>query len=1040
MPEHRSEDAAPDISEDILRPLQERVASSDLGSTWRHITAGLALAPDPALAATNLSRVCEYGLGSGAVLRSAELCGDLLFVLGASQFLAGGLVACGAEWETAFLNDRAAAQKSASDHLADSLAALSGESAEPEFLLALRTYRNREYLRIGIRDLLGLASLEETTADLSGLADAAVHRAYEYSRARLAEDYGEAVVEDGGARRPVEFVVLGMGKLGGEELNFSSDVDLIYLYECDTGPTTGGRKGRTDTCRFFTELARRLTAALSNSGPGGFVFRVDLRLRPDGNNGRLVNSLPQSLTYYESWGQTWERLALLKARPIAGAQTLGARFLYEVEPFILRRFLDFTTVEDMQELKARVERSLSDRDRRQMNVKLGRGGIREVEFVVQVLQLIHAGKDPRVTGRSTLATLDRLVEGGYLASADGAALASAYRFLRQVEHKLQVVQDLQTHTLPEAKHELRTLARRLRLPDDGTAADAADRFVDRLEAHADTVHAVFRSLFHRHVAASDTRGVDEQPDVATLFHAVHDVELTKQRLARCGFRDADHGYQYLRLLHDGPPHAPASPRRRKLLYDLAPVLFDLIRESADPDRALAHMAELVASIGAQSSFLSLLRENPPTLRTLITLFGTSQYLSRIFVRRPQLLDGLVRADLARVHKPKERMSAELMARLDGAPELEDRLDILRDYRAEEFLRIGINDCSGLLDFPSVSRQLSDLAETCLHGAFVTARAALLAKLGAAALPGRIVIVGMGKLGAAELSYNSDLDLIFLYAVRPTASPGGDHTAAETFSRLVQRLISILQVQTRAGTVYQIDTRLRPSGRAGSLVSSVPAFIRYHERHAQLWERQALIKARGVAGDMDLAAEVDPLLERFAYAAPLAPTQIAEIQRLRGRMETELAKETARRFNIKTGRGGIVDIEFLVQMLQLRYAAEVPSLRQRNTLSALHALAEAGVLSAEDGRALEQGYRFLRRLENRLRIERDQPVEALEGDAQQLTALARRMGYDGAEAGARLLDDYHEQRESIRDSHSRLFDRELRAEGDSTVRPGDTRTT
>ena len=1017
-----------DLPADALRPLfplQERLAAAGLGPAWSHVTVGVAQAPDPALAAANLSRVCEHGFGSRGALQSAQSCGDLIFVLGASPFLANSLVACGAEWERVFLGARDGDPKSAAEHCAMIGAAVPDSLGPDEFLRGLRQYRTREYLRIGIRDLLGRADLETTMADLSGLADAAVQRACDHTRARLVEDYGDAVVHaEGGEPRPVEFVVFGMGKLGGGELNFSSDIDLIYLYECDTGPTAGGRRGRVDTREFFTELARGLTHALSSNTPGGFVFRVDLRLRPDGNNGPLVNSVAQALAYYEAWGQTWERLALLKARPTAGSRALGERFLYEVTPFILRRYLDFNTVEDMHDLKARVERALPRRDRQRMNVKLGRGGIREIEFVTQVLQLIHAGKDPRVVSRNTLAALDRLAEGGYVTPADRAALAAAYRFLRQVEHKLQVVHDLQTHTLPEAAADLHALARRLRLPDLAADEDVTAGFLRRLETHADAVHAVFRSLFHERVAAEDSPRDDGHPDGAELFQNMDDADLTKRCLADHGFHDVERGYAYLCLLHDGPPHAPASPRRRKLLYDLAPVLFGLIRTAANPDRALASTAELIAAIGARSSFLSLLRENPPTLRTLITLFGTSEYLSRTFVRRPQLLDGLVRADVARVHKPKDVMQAELAARLDGAPELEDRLDILREYRTEEFLRIGINDSNGLLDFRSVNRQLSDVAETCLHGAFVTARAALLDKMDAAALPGRIAVVGMGKLGAAELSYNSDLDLIFLYDVRAAARPASDSAAAEIFARLVQRLISILQVQTREGHVYKIDTRLRPSGRAGSLVSSVAAFVRYHERAAQLWERQALIKARAVAGDADLAVEVDPLFGRFAYAAPLTAGHVAEIQRLRGRMETELAKETDRQFNIKTGRGGIVDVEFLVQMLQLRYGPDRPHLRQRNTLDALAALTEAEVLSTADGRILEQGYRFLRRLENRLRIERDQPVEALERNVQQATALARRMGYVGADAGAHLLDDYHQQREAVRAAYSSLFAREL----------------
>ncbi len=1014
-----------DVSFDILRPLLP--LRGELTSCWHHILAGVARAPAPSLAAANLSRLLECGLGTGSVLQSAELSRDLLFLLGASQHLSNVLIQQEQDWEAVFLADHGAGEKSTATHLQACRLALPCDLSKDDFFRGLRAYRNREYLRIGTRDLLARASLEATARDLSALADAAVQIAYEYTRTSIERDYGEADVEEAGEKRPIAFVVLGMGKLGGGELNFSSDIDLIYLYECDAGLTTGGKKGQIDTRTYFTELAQRLTQALGTSGPGGVVFRVDLRLRPDGTNGQIVNSLANTLLYYESWGQTWERLALLKARPVAGEQALGECFLREVAPFILRRYLDFSMVEDTKELKMRIERSLHRADRNRLNVKLGRGGIREIEFVTQVLQLIHAGKDPRVLGRNTLEVLDRLVEGTYLTVADRDTLAEAYRFLRQVEHKIQMVHDRQTHTLPGSEDDLRALACRLRIADRTEAAqDALGVFLETLQDHTQAVHAIFRSLFHSPEDDSETDETEERAATAALFAELHDPERTQQRLGQLGFRELTQAYERLRLLHDGPPYAPASPRRRELLYALAPTLFHEICRSADPDRALVSMADLIALIGARSSFLSLLRENPHTLRTLIGLFGASSYLSRIFLRRPELLDSLVRADLVHLYKSQELMRDELMARIQGAPELEDRLDILREYRHEEFLRIGINDTNGQLDFPSVSAQLSSLAEACLHGAYETARTALLEKLGRADLPGRIVLVGMGKLGACELNYNSDLDLIFLYEPdtrSSTGRDGSDLAVQEIFAKLVQRLISVLQVQTREGAVYTIDTRLRPSGRAGSLVSSMAAFTRYHQTQAQLWERQALIKARAVAGDPDLAARVNALFERYVYSEPIRAADVAEIQRLRGRMESELAGETSERFNIKTGRGGLVDVEFLVQMLQLRYGHRSPALRHRDTLSALDALRACQVLSHEEVELLKRGYQFLRRLENRLRLERDQPVEALDRNAEHLTPLARRMGYEGADAGSRVLAEYHRQREAIRACYSRLFERE-----------------
>ena len=424
-----------DVSPDILQPLFP--LHKNLTPAWNHIVTGVARAPDPALAAVNLSRLLEHEIGTGEVLDSFNPCCDNLFVLGASQHLTNVLLSQGQDWEAAFLADRDATEKTASVHLSSlrtTLTVLALDLSKDDFRAGLRAYRNRKYLRIGPCDLLARASLEETTRDLSALAEAAVQIAYEYVEAQLTVDYGEAVVEEEAEPHPIEFVVLGMGKLGGEERNFSSDIDLIYLFECDTGMTTSGRKGQVNSRTFFTMLAQDLTRTLSIPIAGGIVFQVDLGLRPDGTNGYIVKSLFNTLLYYESWGQTWERAALLKARPIAGEKPIGQRFLHEVAPSILRRYLDSTTVEDLKDLKARV-------DRERMNVKLSRSGIREIEFVAQVLQLIHAGKDPRVLERIKLRVLDRLCEGAYSTVADRDVLARAYQFLHQVEHKIQIVQD-----------------------------------------------------------------------------------------------------------------------------------------------------------------------------------------------------------------------------------------------------------------------------------------------------------------------------------------------------------------------------------------------------------------------------------------------------------------------------------------------------------------------------------------------------------------------------------------------------------------------
>ncbi len=1000
----------PDQALKPLLPLQP-----SLGEKWDGLLASLTKTPDPTLAAANLSRLLACGRGREIVLNSPELLEALLFVLGASPFLANVLCTCESQWERIFLSCLQTPAKKLDHHLSF-LQSLPQEDEEA-FLKGLRLYRSREFLRIGARDLLGYASLEETMLELTLLAEAVLQVAYERTRRILNEAYGEVWIAE--ERRPVGFVILAMGKFGGQELNFSSDIDLVYLYERDVGSSRGGKKGSLSSREFCTLLAQGITRSVGDLIFGGRVFRVDLRLRPDGINGPVVNSLPNALLYYESWGQTWERSALIKARPVAGDKRLGELFLEEIFPFVYRRYLDFATVEDLKEMKVRVQHSLQKTSHRGTNVKLGPGGIREIEFFTQVLQLIHGGKDPRVRERNTLRALDRFVEGKYISASEGQALKEAYRFLRKVEHALQIYQDRQTHTLPTDPESFRILARRLRYHlQEAQQEVPEERLLEQdLKDHTRVVREAFDHLFYS--PQEEIRRHSKEEAVA-LLQELHDEAGTLERLGQMGFRNPPESYRYLMLLRNGPRHSPSSPRRKKILYTLAPALVGEICRAANPDLALRHMAEFVAVIGARSSFLALLLENPRTLEVLVRLFGSSEFLSQFFLRHPELLDSLVRADLVRVDKDQTAMLAELSSRLASSSLYEEQLDILRRYRNEEFLRIGINDIQGLLDFTAVSRQLSFLAEACLEGAYRIALNSLLAKHSLKEPPGRFAVIGMGKLGAGELNYNSDLDLIFIY--RPHK---GDLDLAthEFFTRLAQRLITVLQVPTQEGYVYKIDTRLRPSGRAGSLVSSLEAFLHYHQTSSQLWERQALIKARAVAGDQDVGKEAEEIVESYVYRSPLTPQEADEIHRLRLRMEEELAQERKGRFNIKTGRGGIVDVEFLVQMLQLRYGHGLPQLRQRATLPALKALKAQGILSQEDYHLLKQGYLFLRTLENRLRIDCDRPVEAIEEDQEQLLPLARRMGYEGKEAAKRLLSDYHKHREAIRSCYHRFFTQE-----------------
>jgi len=954
------------------------------------VAEGLARAADPAVAVTGLARLVE--LAPAAV---AGRVADLLVVLGGSAALAAALAAEGAGWPAllATLDD---AGRTVAEHRAR-LAGATGPLARGELQALLRRYRRREVVRIGGRDLVGRAGVDETVRELSTLAEAVIAAAVDATVARLARELAPAP--------PGGFVVLGMGKLGGGELNYSSDVDLVYVYEHDAD--AGGRTSR----EWFARLAEEVTRVLAEPTADGRCFRVDLRLRPGGGEGPLAVSLGAAVSYYETWGQTWERAVWLKARPIAGDVALGERLLAELAPFVYRRYLDFGTIDDLQAMKRRVDASVREGER---NVKLGRGGIREVEFFVQAQQLIHAGKDARLHERATLATLERLAATGYVEPARAQALMDAYRFLRDVEHKVQIVHERQTHAIPGDPAEERALARRLGLRD----ADPVAAFRALLARHTGAVHAAFDALFH---GAEEERRRGGDVGTAGILDALGDDERTAARLAAIGFADPAAAVRELRLLRDGPPRAPASPRRRQALATLAPSLLAELARSAAPDRSLRHLATFITTVGARTSYLHLLLENPGVMRLLVRLFAASEFLSQFFLRHPELLDSLVRADLVQVDRTADGMAAELATRLDAAPDLESALDTIRRFRHEEFLRIGVHDIEGELPLVAVERQLSDLAATSLQAALAIARREVCARTGMPACgeSEALVVLGMGKLGGAELSYNSDLDLIFVYDAGDAARWSGRLGPHDFFTRIAQRTISALQTPTREGIAYRIDTRLRPSGNQGPLVSSREAFEAYHRTSAAVWERQALIKARAVAGPPALRAELEAVVERFVYGRGLTDGERAGIARMRERIERERAAAGGLA-SFKTGRGGLVDVEFLVQMLQLRHGHDHPAIRLRTTRAALAALAAEGLLTADEARTLVDGYAFLRAVESRLRLDCDQPVEALDDAAETLVPLARRLGYEGADAdvAAALAADHARHRDGIRAVYDR----------------------
>ncbi|HSF57065.1 MAG TPA: bifunctional [glutamate--ammonia ligase]-adenylyl-L-tyrosine phosphorylase/[glutamate--ammonia-ligase] adenylyltransferase, partial [Candidatus Binatia bacterium] len=951
--------------------------------------------PSPTLAKAHFIRLTEAGgLGSLKALAEQQL-SLLIRVLGGSSYLSEILIRHGKDWPAFFLRQIGISQKTVAAHLADLAPSLKGSTSFADLCAALRRHKQREYLRIGARDLLPKITMEETVRELSALAEASLEAAYRFSRAEVEKDFGTLSLPEKQGRN--RFVILGMGKLGGGELNFSSDIDVIFLYENDEGESSGGPKGKTTPREFFTQIGKKIIQAMGQVTEDGFVFRIDLRLRPMGASGPLVQSASSAMVYYESWGQCWERSTLIKARPVGGDRELGAEFLKEIEPFIYRRYLDYTTVDELRHMKLRIENELLDAQGKERNIKLGWGGIREIEFFTQALQLVNGGYEPQIREPSTLGALEQLARHRFISRHDKDRLSAAYRFLRQVEHKVQMFQEAHAHSIPQGNDEETALARRLGYTRLGKRGER-DRFWQDHRAHTRAVRNIFDRLFYGAQKEITDEGASR---VGTIWNDLDRHDLIIQELENAGFADPPKAYANLLAIRDGEVYAPPSPRRLKVMRMLGPALINEIAKSSAPDRSLFNLSQFSHRIGGRTGFLTLLTENPETMRLLIRLFADSQFLTDLFLNRPELIDTLIRVDLTRIEKTRHEMLAELQAAVSQPGDLEDKLNALRRHKTEEFIRIGLHDLGGAVQLERVLKQLSDLAAACLQCALQLTSAELQEKFGP--IPNaKFAILGMGKMGGRELDYNSDLDLVFIYnASEDVQSQGGSQgklAAHDFYVRVGQKLITYLSAPTEEGIAYKIDMQLRPSGKSGPLVSSLEGFREYHKTSSLLWERQALIKARFVAGDPQLGKEIEKIAESFAYGRGLDREGVGEIHHLRMRMERELAGEDETRFNLKKGRGGLVDIEFLTQMLQLAHGFRYPKLRRRETLRALEALRDHKILKQTEYQLLSEGYLFLRRLDHRLRLERDQTIDAFEREPERLEGIAQALGYNGSKRG------------------------------------------
>jgi glutamate-ammonia-ligase adenylyltransferase len=825
---------------------------------------------------------------------------------------------------------------------------------------ALRSLRRRVMLRLIARDLGGLADLKEVMGTATLLAEIALRFALGRLDGWLQSQYGPPIGGESGAGQ--DLIVVGMGKLGGGELNVSSDIDLIFAYP-EEGETAGPR--RISNHEYFTLLGRRLIGALADVTEDGFVFRVDMRLRPYGDAGPLAGSFPMLENYYLTQGREWERYAWIKGRPICGSRY--EELAQMLRPFVFRKYLDFGAFSSMRELHGQIRREVARRELSR-NVKLGPGGIREIEFIAQVFQLIRGGKEPALQVRPTLEVLELLGQRGLLPQGTAAELRDAYVFLRNLEHRLQYLEDAQTQTLPANEADCGIIAASM-----GFASHP--EFLRELDSHRSRVTRHFEQVF------AAPQSIQESHPLTALWAGSLSDEEARAKLAATGYHDAGEAWRRLRRIRESARYLQLPAGSRARFDALAPPMIEMAARFPNPDATLERVLNLLEAISRRESYLALLLEYPQTLNQVARLCSASPWVSDYLARHPILLDELL--DSRELYAPPDRtrLRTELEEELNAAAgDAERQMDILRHFKQAQVFRLVAQDLAGLLPLERLSDHLSDLADLILDE---TLRLCWAGLRGRHRETPRFAIIGYGKLGGKELGYASDLDLIFLYADQAAEAP-------EIYARLAQRINTWLTSLTPAGLLYETDLRLRPDGASGLLVSAVEAFEHYQKHHAWLWEHQALTRARFCAGDGEVGREFERI-RREVLQQPRDPDALRkEVLAMRQKM-LDAHPNPSGLFDIKHDRGGIIDVEFMVQYLVLGHAVRYPELaRNIGNLALLRLAGELGLIPADQAEEVRDSYRELRRLQHQLRLQGAQYARLEPAEGEKLSAPVLRL--------------------------------------------------
>ena len=987
----------------------ERLLSEDLAldaeGADADLLAALAAAADPDLALVTLTRMPRDAELAEALRADAGLRSRLTAVLGASAALGDYLVRHPADWHVltgpdALRGGTAAEARAAllaavgarpddRQPVADPAAAPGGNPAT-----ALPAAYRRRLLQLAARDLTGAVTVDETAAELADLAAAALEAALAIARSEL----------PAGAA-PARLAVIAMGKCGGHELNYASDVDVIFVAagEGDAGPEAEAAALRT-----ATRLAAGMIRVCSQSTQEGALFPVDPNLRPEGRDGPLVRTLASHRAYYQRWAKTWEFQALLKARPVAGDLDLGQDYLAALGPMVWQAAQRPHFVADVQAMRRRVIGNLPASEAARQ-LKLGPGGLRDIEFAVQLLQLVHGRTDESLREPGTLPALAALAQGGYVGREDAATMAAAYRFLRSVEHLLQLRQLRRTHTLPEDPDALRRLGRALRrartrngrtAPAPPARSDPAADLMAQWRQHAREARRLHEKLFYRPLLDAVAR---LPSDAVRLTRAEAGA-----RLEALGYLDPDGALRHIEALTSGVS------RRAAIQRTLLPVLLEWFADAAQPDAGLLAFRQVSDALGDSPWYLRLLRDDTNVARRMARLLASSRYATDLLMRAPETV-ALLGSDEQLVPRPAVALHAEAAAVVSRHGSADVAAEAVRALRRRELLRTAAADLLGLTSVEETSEALTVITAVTIGGALDAAIGRVERDDGP--LPTRLCVVGMGRFGGRETGYGSDADVMFVH----DPLPGADEQAASRAAYAVAEELRRLLAQPAPDPPLVVDPSLRPEGRQGPLVRTLASYRAYYERWSLAWEAQALLRAEPAAGDRELGRRFSALADEYRYpAGGIDEASVREIRRLKARMEAErMPRGTDPALHLKLGPGGLSDVEWVVQLLQLTHAHDVPGLRTTRTLAALAAAEQAALVGAQDAAALAASWRLATRIRNAVVLLRGRASDVLPAKQAELAAVARILGYP-PDASQDLVEDYRRTARRARAVMERLF--------------------